>query len=334
VIHRDIKPANLMITPELRVKVTDFGIARPRDHEPLTATGQVMGTAHYLAPELARGETASPLSDVYALGVVAYECLTGWRPFEGDNQVAVATAHLQDEPPPLPETIPAHIRSIVMSAMAKNPAKRPQGADALAELMEDARLRGLGGRSGSPEPVGPPREPSDWGGTDPQANQSGRRNAALDRNSGTPSGGRPSAWESRTQRPREQARRRWPTRATRPARTSATAGTRARPRLSSRPPSRADTGSSRAATTSSTTTAGPGPTARIRNGRPMPAAARGTTAGTVLKRTRSRRSVPAGTTPRAVRPAVAEAGRGPTTAGARRRARRVTGGGCRSRWPR
>jgi serine/threonine protein kinase len=143
VIHRDIKPANLMITPELRVKVTDFGIARPRDHEPLTATGQVMGTAHYLAPELARGEIASPLSDVYALGVVAYECLAGWRPFDGDNQVAVATAHLQDEPPPLPATIPGPVRAIVMQAMAKNPAERPQGANALAAMMEDLRLRGL-----------------------------------------------------------------------------------------------------------------------------------------------------------------------------------------------
>ena len=152
VIHRDIKPANLMVTPELRVKVTDFGIARPRDHEPLTATGQVMGTAHYLAPELARGEVATPLSDVYALGVVAYECLAGWRPFEGDNQVAVATAHLQDEPPPLPETIPPPVRAIVVAAMSKNPAERPQGANALAALMEDLRLRGLargGGQAGS-----------------------------------------------------------------------------------------------------------------------------------------------------------------------------------------
>ncbi|MCE0536902.1 protein kinase [Kineosporia rhizophila] len=206
VIHRDIKPANLMVTPELRVKVTDFGIARPRDHEPLTATGQVMGTAHYLAPELARGETASPLSDVYALGVVAYECLTGWRPFEGDNQVAVATAHLQDEPPPLPETIPAQIRSIVMSAMAKNPAKRPQGADALASLMEDARLRGLGGpRTSAPDsdemaaPVSPQRgnaEPA-W----PQADPAARRGPAPDRNPGP---GRPTAWESRGRGPREQ----------------------------------------------------------------------------------------------------------------------------------
>jgi eukaryotic-like serine/threonine-protein kinase len=155
VIHRDIKPANLMVTPELRVKVTDFGIARPRDHEPLTATGQVMGTAHYLAPELARGEIASPLSDVYALGVVAYECLAGWRPFDGDNQVAVATAHLQDEPPPLPTTIPAEVRAIVMAAMAKNPADRPKGANALAALMEDVRLRGLAGAVSESFPAEP-----------------------------------------------------------------------------------------------------------------------------------------------------------------------------------
>jgi len=186
VIHRDIKPANLMITPELRVKVTDFGIARPRDHEPLTATGQVMGTAHYLAPELARGEIASPLSDVYALGVVAYECLAGWRPFDGDNQVAVATAHLQDEPPPLPETIPAPVRAIVVAAMSKNPAERPQGANALATLMEDLRLRGLAGgiQELPPEPLQawpsdaatPPRGVP----ARPQQHQT-RRGAALDR---------------------------------------------------------------------------------------------------------------------------------------------------------
>jgi eukaryotic-like serine/threonine-protein kinase len=182
VIHRDIKPANLMITPELRVKVTDFGIARPRDHEPLTATGQVMGTAHYLAPELARGEIASPLSDVYALGVVAYECLAGWRPFDGDNQVAVATAHLQDEPPPLPETVPAAVRAIVVAAMAKDPAERPQGANALAALMEDTRLRGLagGGASGRTDRSGP-AWPSD-AATPPRgaAPVSGRRAAGYE----------------------------------------------------------------------------------------------------------------------------------------------------------
>jgi eukaryotic-like serine/threonine-protein kinase len=143
VVHRDIKPANLMVTPELRVKITDFGISRPRDHEPLTATGQVMGTAHYLAPELARGEVATPLSDVYALGIVTYECLAGWRPFEGDNQVAVATAQLTQQAPPLPDTVPLPVRQLVASAMAKNPHVRPQGAKAFALALEDLRLRQL-----------------------------------------------------------------------------------------------------------------------------------------------------------------------------------------------
>jgi serine/threonine-protein kinase len=145
VVHRDVKPANLMVTPDHRVKVTDFGIARPQDHEPLTATGQVMGTAHYLAPELARGHEATPLSDVYALGVVIYECLAGRRPFEGDNQVAVATAHLAEPPPPLPETLQPEIRRIVEISMEKEPGLRFRGANAFAAALESARYRILAG---------------------------------------------------------------------------------------------------------------------------------------------------------------------------------------------
>jgi serine/threonine-protein kinase len=136
VVHRDVKPANLMVTPEGRVKVTDFGIARPVDHEPLTMTGQVMGTAHYLAPELARGHDATPLSDVYALGVVAYECLAGHRPFEGDNQVLVATAHLSQEPPPLPATLPRDVVAVIGAAMAKDPTERIGSAEQFAVALE------------------------------------------------------------------------------------------------------------------------------------------------------------------------------------------------------
>jgi tRNA A-37 threonylcarbamoyl transferase component Bud32 len=141
VIHRDVKPANLMVTPDGRVKVTDFGIARPDDHEPLTATGQVMGTAHYLAPELARGRAATAASDIYALGVVAYECLAGRRPFEGDDQIGVATAHLSEEPPPLPETIAPEVRALVAAAMEKDPQRRIAGADTFAAAAESLRLR-------------------------------------------------------------------------------------------------------------------------------------------------------------------------------------------------
>jgi serine/threonine-protein kinase len=141
VIHRDVKPANLLVTPDGRIKVTDFGIARPDDHEPLTATGQVMGTAHYLAPELARGRAATPASDIYALGVVMYECLAGRRPFEGDDQIGVATAHLAEEPPPLPATIAPEVRALVAAAMEKDPQHRIAAADAFAAAAEALRLR-------------------------------------------------------------------------------------------------------------------------------------------------------------------------------------------------
>ncbi|MFN8074403.1 MAG: protein kinase [Kineosporiaceae bacterium] len=141
VVHRDVKPANVLVTPEGRVKITDFGIARPQDHQNLTATGQVMGTAHYLAPEVARGQTATALADIYALGVVTYECLAGWRPFDGPNQVAVATAHLRQPPPPLPDTIGPELRALVFQVLEKDPAKRPPTALALAETMEALRRR-------------------------------------------------------------------------------------------------------------------------------------------------------------------------------------------------
>src|ERR687898_1790334 len=95
-VHRDIKPGNLLITPDGRVKVTDFGIARLADQVPLTQTGQVMGTAQYLAPEQATGQTATGSSDIYSLGVIGYECLTGHRPFSGESQIAIALAQVND----------------------------------------------------------------------------------------------------------------------------------------------------------------------------------------------------------------------------------------------
>jgi len=168
VVHRDVKPANLMVTPDGRIKVTDFGIARPKDHEPLTMTGQVMGTAHYLAPELARGQPASPLSDVYALGVVTYECLAGHRPFDGENQVAVATAHLSQQPPPLPTTIDPRARRLVAAAMTKDPARRIQGADAFATALEGLRSTLSSSRSSALTRAVPPTpgaaEPGPLGG--------------------------------------------------------------------------------------------------------------------------------------------------------------------------
>ena len=138
-VHRDIKPGNLLITPDGRVKVTDFGIARLADQVPLTQTGQVMGTAQYLAPEQATGQTATGSSDIYSLGVIGYECLTGHRPFSGESQIAIALAQVNDAPPPLPETLPTPVRALLMSMLAKDPKNRPANAIKLAEAAEAIR---------------------------------------------------------------------------------------------------------------------------------------------------------------------------------------------------
>lgn len=132
-VHRDIKPGNLLITPDGTVKITDFGIARLADQVPLTATGQVMGTVQYLAPEQAGGKPASPATDVYSLGIVAYEALAGKRPFRGESQVAIAMAQIKEAPPELPSSIPEHVRTMVMSCMAKKPEGRPRSAHDLAQ---------------------------------------------------------------------------------------------------------------------------------------------------------------------------------------------------------
>jgi serine/threonine-protein kinase len=132
-VHRDIKPGNLLITPDGSVKITDFGIARLADQVPLTATGQVMGTVQYLAPEQAGGKPASPLTDVYSLGIVAYEALAGKRPFRGESQVAIAMAQIKEKPPELPNSIPEPVRRLVMACMAKKPEGRPASAHDLAQ---------------------------------------------------------------------------------------------------------------------------------------------------------------------------------------------------------
>lgn len=131
-VHRDIKPGNLLITPDGRVKITDFGIARAADQVPLTATGQVMGTVQYLSPEQASGKNASPLTDIYSLGVVAYEALAGKRPFTGESQVAIAMAHIKQPPPPLPDSIPLAVRNLIFACIAKKPEQRPVSARQLA----------------------------------------------------------------------------------------------------------------------------------------------------------------------------------------------------------
>ncbi|GAA3878976.1 hypothetical protein GCM10022381_21660 [Leifsonia kafniensis] len=131
-VHRDIKPGNLLITPDGRVKITDFGIARIADQVPLTATGQVMGTVQYLSPEQASGRPASPTTDIYSLGIVAYESLAGRRPFTGESQVAIAMAQINETAPDLPVTVSEPVRNLVFACLAKDPAERPASAAHLA----------------------------------------------------------------------------------------------------------------------------------------------------------------------------------------------------------
>jgi eukaryotic-like serine/threonine-protein kinase len=134
-VHRDVKPGNLLVTPDGWIKVTDFGIARALAEAPLTATGQVMGTAAYLSPEQATGRRdLTPAADVYALGIVAHEMLAGQRPFTGESQVAIALAQVNDPPPPLPTSIPASARALVSACLAKDPRDRPSDAGTVARV--------------------------------------------------------------------------------------------------------------------------------------------------------------------------------------------------------
>lgn len=135
-VHRDVKPGNLLITPEGQVKITDFGIARVADQVGLTATGQVMGTVQYLSPEQATGKPATPSTDIYSLGIVAYECLAGKRPFTGDSQMIIAMAQINDMPPALPAELDERVRKLVMSCLSKKANGRPDNALVLAQRAE------------------------------------------------------------------------------------------------------------------------------------------------------------------------------------------------------
>jgi serine/threonine-protein kinase len=146
-VHRDIKPANLLLAADGQVKITDFGIAHVAGSVPVTRTGTVMGTPAYLAPERVSGASATPASDLYSLGVVAYECLAGAQPFTG-KPLEVAAAHRDLPLPPFPHAVPAEAAQLVAELTAKNPAARPASAQEVASRA--ARLRedmtgGVGG---------------------------------------------------------------------------------------------------------------------------------------------------------------------------------------------
>jgi serine/threonine-protein kinase len=140
-VHRDVKPGNLLITPNGKVKITDFGIARVADQVALTATGQVMGTVQYLAPEQATGKPATASTDIYSLGIVAYEALTGKRPFTGESQMVIAMAQINDKPPAMGDDIDKRVQDLVLSCLAKKPNQRPGSALDLSNRAKALRLQ-------------------------------------------------------------------------------------------------------------------------------------------------------------------------------------------------
>src|SRR5881227_3159319 len=152
-VHRDVKPENVLVTPDGRVKVTDFGLARAAAGATVTAaTGPIIGTAAYLAPEQVRDGTSDARSDVYAAGVMLFELLTGRQPFSGDSAVSVAYRHVNEdvpEPSSVVSGIPAELDALVLAATARDPFERPSDARALHVSLMAVRDR-LGLHAGVP----------------------------------------------------------------------------------------------------------------------------------------------------------------------------------------
>jgi serine/threonine protein kinase len=138
IVHRDVKPGNLLIEPDGTVVLVDFGVSRSAHSGTVTGPGEVVGTALYIAPEQVARQKTGPAADVYALGALAYHCLAGHPPFQGQNPIAIALQHLDDDPPPLPDDIPAEVRAMVRTALSKNPADRFPSAGAMAQAASSA----------------------------------------------------------------------------------------------------------------------------------------------------------------------------------------------------
>ncbi|MSW50761.1 MAG: Stk1 family PASTA domain-containing Ser/Thr kinase, partial [Actinobacteria bacterium] len=154
-VHRDIKPQNVLVGPDGDLKVADFGIARAVDDLQMTQTGMIVGTAHYLSPEQASGQPITTSADLYSVGVVLFEMLTGRMPFDGDQPVAIALKHVNEDPPALsivnPE-VPADLEYVVLRSMSKQPEDRFEDAEEFIAALQGVRHRIV---SGAPVPAQP-----------------------------------------------------------------------------------------------------------------------------------------------------------------------------------
>jgi serine/threonine-protein kinase len=164
VVHRDVKPANILLRRDGLVKLTDFGIARALDASGHTRHGELLGTPNYISPEQALGQPATGASDLYALGVVAHEMLSGRRPFDRGTPIATAISHIHEPPPPLPHDVPEDLAGVIEDCLSKDPAQRPPNARAVALRLGlgDNEIMGLGlglawsvGLGDSEDPVAP-----------------------------------------------------------------------------------------------------------------------------------------------------------------------------------
>lgn len=170
IVHRDLKPHNVMVDDEDRVKVTDFGIARAGASD-MTETGSIMGTAQYLSPEQAQGHAVSDVSDLYSIGVILFELLTGQVPFDSESAVSIALKHVSEPPPPpsaFEPSVGPELESIVLWALEKDPARRPQDADAFIAALTEVRAHLHGEETGqrtaafAPAPVVFPPPADTW----------------------------------------------------------------------------------------------------------------------------------------------------------------------------
>lgn len=191
VVHRDVKPSNILITADGVAKLTDFGISTGANQRPMTATGMVMGTAQYLAPEQAMGNMATPAGDLYALGVIAYEALVGHRPFTGTTQVDIAFAHVNDPVPELPDSVPPEVRRVVTDLLAKKAVDRPSSAREVARRIDRILVH-------LEQDSWDPRSPRTWSATGRAHVAAGADGAPSQAREAGPGGGSSSARARRT----------------------------------------------------------------------------------------------------------------------------------------